>query len=212
MRSVDHNPCRIGADASRPSLILYLHGYGSSGLSTKARHYQQRWGKQKVLAPSLPKDSRLAADSLEQLISALQPCYNLGLIGSSLGGYLAIYFAEKYTLPAVVINPAIPPWAQTEAVQPPLSTQADTPFIWLPEHFKRLAAYRVTTVSEALASRLLVLQQLDDEVLDARLALDYLAQAQILSSQGGGHRFSNIAEFDQQVLRFFQRFLPDMLK
>ena len=210
MRSIDYNPCQIGADSSCPSLILYLHGYGSSGLSTKARHYQQRWGKQRVLAPSLPKDTRLAADTLEQLISLLAPCYNLGLIGSSLGGYLAIHFAEKYSLPAVLINPAIPPWEQ-----PPLQALHETTreaFIWLPEHFKRLAAYRVRAVNDALASRLMLLQQLDDEVLDSSLALDYLAQAHIIKSAGGGHRFSNIAEFDQQVVRFFQRFLPDMLK
>lgn len=203
-------PRQAGADSCYPSLIIYIHGYGSNGLSSKARHYKQLFGHQQVLAPSLPKDTRLSVDCIEQLISVLNPYYQLGLIGSSLGGYLAIYFAEKYNLPAALINPAIPPWTEFEAVESEINTASQ--FVWLPEHFKRLAPYRVPSVNEALASRLLLLQQLDDEVLDAKFALEYLSLAEIILSQGGGHRFANIADFDQQVCRFFQCFEASVLK
>lgn len=211
--SPSDNPHFEGVDSQRPAIVIYIHGYGSSGLSAKARHYQQLFGKPMVLAPSLPTDSRLAADTLDQLIRSLQPCYSISLIGSSLGGYFAIYFADKYNLPAVLINPAIPPWHQAETLQPSLLPSTDDPrFLWQPEHFKRLANFRVRSVSDALASRLLLLQQLDDEVLDSTLALDYLAPVKIIRSNGGGHCFANIADYDQQVCRFLQPFMSVMLK
>ncbi|WP_052501361.1 YqiA/YcfP family alpha/beta fold hydrolase [Thiomicrospira microaerophila] len=196
----------------KPVLIVYIHGYGSTGLSTKARHYQQLFGKHRVLAPSLAKDSRLSVDTLNQTLGLLSPYYQIGLIGSSLGGYLAIYFAERFQLPAVLINPAIPPWHQGCKQSIPSPLDASEAFSWQAEHFKRLAPYRVETLSANLKSRLLLLQQLDDEVLDAQLALDYLADVQTYTSQGGGHRFVNIANYDQQVCGFFQSFWPDMLK
>ncbi|WFE68288.1 YqiA/YcfP family alpha/beta fold hydrolase [Thiomicrospira sp. R3] len=198
--------------STKPSLIVYIHGYASSGLSSKARHYQQLFGKRHVYTPSLPTDTRLAVDSLEQSLELLMPNYEVGLIGSSLGGFLALFLANKFCLPAVLINPAIPPWHQKNSNNACLKSINSERFDWLPEHLKRLEPYRVKSLSPLLRSRLLVLQQLDDEVLDAQLALEYLADVACCVSKGGGHRFSNIADYDHPVSRFFQPFLSGMLK
>lgn len=184
-------------------MLIYIHGYGSNGLSDKARHFQKIWGETQVLAPSLSIESRLAMHTLDQLVACLQQKQTkLGLIGSSLGGYFSIYLAQKYQLPAVLINPAIPPWEKD------LATLISRPgaFEWTPVHLQRLAPYRIEKPSGELQSRLLLLQQTDDEVLDANLAIDYLPLATQELSQGGGHRFSNIAEFDDQMAAFFARY------
>lgn len=134
----------------------------------------------------------------------------MGLIGSSLGGYFAIYLAHKYKLPALLINPAIPPWGQQAKLDQVNQTQPIQSFSWQTEHLERLSAYRVENPSSSLQQRLLLLQQLDDEVLDAKLAMDYLPQAQQIITSGGGHRFRAIEQYDQSVLGFFAKFLkPD---
>lgn len=185
-------------------MLIYLHGYGSSGLSSKARHYQKLLGREQVYAPSLPADSRLALDSLQQLIPFLSD-RPLGLIGSSLGGFWAVYLAERFNLPAVLLNPAIPPWTQLTLEQAEAELTRPGYFQWQPEMLQRLAAYRVKTPSDALLKRLCLIQQLDDEVLNPQHALDYFAQAQVLTGQGGGHRLTNVAEYDQQVITFFEK-------
>lgn len=187
-------------------MLIYIHGYNSSGLSAKARHYQRAFGREQVFSPTLPTDSRLALDTLEQLIEQFirlngdSASESLGLIGSSLGGFWAVYLAELFQLPAVLINPAIPPWGRVEATTRPGS------FVWEAEMLKRLAPFRVETPSRSLQSRICLLQQLDDEVLDPKLALDYLPDAQVHTGVGGGHRLTNVADYDEIVRTFFGPF------
>lgn len=188
-------------------MLIYIHGYGSNGLSDKARHYQKLFEGETFLTPSLSTESRLAVHTLDNLIQALGHHEKIGLIGSSLGGYFAVYLAHKYKLPAVLINPAIPPWDQPSTLKRADKSDASPRFIWQAEHLERLSSFRVASPSQSLQQRLLLLQQLDDEVLDAKLALDYLPQAPQITTSGGGHRFRGIEQYDQNVLDFFAKFL-----
>jgi hypothetical protein len=178
-------------------MLIYIHGYGSNGLSNKARHYQRLFGRDQVFAPSLPTESRLAIDTLQQVIE-LNTERKIGLIGSSLGGYWAVYLAERYGLPAVLINPAIPPWGRVETMTRPGD------FHWHDDQLKRLQPFRVESPSTELQTRLCLLQQMDDEVLNPLLALQYLPQAEVHTGEGGGHRMNNVADYDSVVKRFFE--------
>lgn len=188
-------------------MLIYIHGYGSSGVSDKARHYQKLFEGEAFLTPTLSTESRLAVHTLENLIQTLSHHGKMGLIGSSLGGYFAIYLAHKYKLPAVLINPAIPPWDQQAVLDGVNRPNSSHSFSWQNEHLERLSSFRVASPSQSLQKRLLLLQQLDDEVLDAKLALDYLPQAPQIVTSGGGHRFRGIEQYDQKVLGFFAKFL-----
>lgn len=188
-------------------MLIYIHGYGSNGLSDKARHYQKLFEHESFLTPSLSTESRLAVHTLENIIQAVGHHEKVGLIGSSLGGYFAIYLANKYKLPAVLINPAIPPWDQQSVLDGENRPNTPQSFSWQAVHLERLSAYRVESPSQSLQQRLLLLQQLDDEVLDAKLTLDYLPQVPQIVTSGGGHRFRGIEQYDQSVLDFFAKFL-----
>lgn len=186
------------------SMIIYIHGYGSSGLSDKARHYQKLFADQGFIAPTLSTDARLAMHTLDALVESFLKHGPVGLMGSSLGGFFAIYLAHKYGIPAVLINPAIPPWDLDLSLQ---SVSNARRFQWQAEQLKRLEPFRVVNPELAVQQRCLLLQQMGDEVLDPQLALDYLSGAQQIIEQGGNHRFSGIERHDEAVRQFFTSYL-----
>ncbi|SFR51773.1 YqiA/YcfP family alpha/beta fold hydrolase [Thiomicrospira sp. ALE5] len=182
-------------------MLAYIHGYQSNGLSFKARHFKRTFGTNQVFCPSLPDNISLAINTLEQwLETQTQP---VGLIGASLGGFYALYLAEKFQIPAVLINPAIPPLAPLGDVTD--QTSQDQRFIWTAEVCKALEPYFMAQPSERTLQSVLLLQQMDDEVLDPKRALSYLQGASIHRAVGGGHKFEKIGLFDKQISQFMQR-------
>ena len=95
--------------------ILYLHGFASSADSTKANlidsFIKKNTKKTKILIPDLDNNIENAYHQIEKIILKESPS---SFMGSSLGGFYGIYFSEKYNLPCVNINPAIPPLSMSE--------------------------------------------------------------------------------------------------
>ena len=87
------------------SKILYLHGFGSSADSTKAKiikHYVKRSANATtILIPDLDNNIKNAYHQIEEIIKIESPS---SIIGSSLGGFFGTYFSEKYDLLCVNIN------------------------------------------------------------------------------------------------------------
>ena len=79
--------------------ILYLHGFASSADSTKAKVIESfvktNTSSTKILIPELNNNIKNAYQQIEEIIKTESPS---SIIGSSLGGFFGIYFAEKYNL------------------------------------------------------------------------------------------------------------------
>jgi hypothetical protein len=177
-------------------LILYIHGYGSSGDSDKACHYKRFFGLDRVEAPTLSSTISLAIAQLSEWIENKKSHDAVGLIGASLGGYFALYLADYFSVPAVLINPVVPPWE---------AAVNESGFCWQSSHLRSLAPYRVSHFSPFLLSNILVLQQVYDEVLDSGLCRSYFAGVECLFDSSDGHRFSNISQYDEVVNAFFRQ-------
>ncbi|MBL6702999.1 MAG: esterase, partial [SAR86 cluster bacterium] len=97
--------------------ILYLHGFASSADSTKAKliesFVKKNTSSTKVLIPNLNNNIKNAYEQIEEIIRTESPS---SIIGSSLGGFFGTYFAKKYNLLCVNINPAIPPINMSEYI------------------------------------------------------------------------------------------------
>lgn len=181
-------------------MLLYIHGFGSSGRGAKVTLLRERL-RERVMAPSLSMIPDLAIDTLEQMIVMAQSCgQRVGLVGSSLGGYYATWLAEKYALHAVLINPSVTPYetlASHIGVNHSFFDFSD--YEWTQKHIDSLRRYRVASPE---VSRYLLLLQTGDEVLDYRRAAEKYAGAQIEIEKGGSHGYEGFERKIGQIVAF----------
>ena len=178
------------------SKILYLHGFGSCGKGNKSTELKRYFGTEHVLSPDLP----YAPYEAISYIASLLKVENIDIvIGSSLGGFYATYFAEKYNMKAILLNPSTQPWKTL------------APYVGLQNRFcdEEVFEFKSSylTQLEALAVRVnngeyMVLLQSEDEVLDYTKAQSLYNNHKIIVEYGGNHRFENVDEYMSMIEKF----------
>jgi predicted esterase YcpF (UPF0227 family) len=184
-------------------MILYIHGFASSGLGAKAKAVRDIFGAE-AYAPSLSYVPDLAVDTLDQLARQCKRLEEpLHLIGSSLGGYYALYLAERYDLHAVLVNPSLRPWETLAAHTGTGTNYYDgARFEWSSRHVESLKKYRIDTPTHP--ERILLMLQSGDEVLDYRQALELLPDSPRILEEGGSHSFEGFENHLPEIARFFK--------
>lgn len=181
-------------------MILYIHGFGSSGHGGKASLFREYF-EEEVMAPSLSYVPSLAIDTLEQIIEMLlSKEETIGLVGSSLGGYYAMYLANKYELKAVLINPAIYPYKTLDKIGMSTNYYDGTSFEVTPEHINFLKSLEINSLANQ--ENFLTLLQMEDEVLDYQEAVDKLPNSELIVEEGGNHTFENIESYFRKIGKF----------
>lgn len=184
-------------------MILYLHGFSSSGFGKKALEFKEYF-KDDLIHPSLPTIPKLAINNLEQIIEVfLKLNQNVHLIGSSLGGYYALYLANKYSLKAVLINPAIKPLntlSRYEGANYIKNYFDGSKFEFTKEHINSLKDYEVKELKNP--KNIFTLLQSGDEVLDYKIAENILKNTNLIVEEGGNHSFENIYKYFQKIESF----------
>ncbi|HEC45340.1 MAG: esterase [Epsilonproteobacteria bacterium 4484_65] len=180
-------------------MIIYIHGFGSHGLGSKAiafRNYFKGKGEA-FIAPSLSYIPDLAIQTLEELIESYD---DVQLIGSSLGGYYTLYLAQEYGLKAVLINPSIYPYITLKKVlgEAP-SFYDESHFAWMESHLEMLKKYETDLVPQ---KDVMLLLQKGDETLDYREAEAKLPHAKQIVEEGGSHSFDGIERYFDEVDEF----------
>ncbi|MHA2705892.1 esterase YqiA [Vibrio owensii] len=192
---------------SKPSLLLYIHGFNSSPLSMKANlmkaFCEQQRPDIKVIVPQLPCFPQLAAQCLSDIVEQYKDDYNIGLVGSSLGGYMSTWLNAKFGFPAVVVNPAVKPY---ELLVDYLGEQTNpyTHETYTLEacHIDELKALDVQSI--ALPESFWLLQQTEDEVLDYRQAVEKFVNAKQTVEEGGDHSFVGFERYPAQIIEFLK--------
>ncbi len=181
-------------------MIIYIHGFGSSGHGGKASLFREYF-EEEVIAPSLSYVPNLAIDTLEQLIEMfLEKDETVGLVGSSLGGYYAIYLASKYNLKAILINPAIYPYKTLDKIGMAMNYYDMSSFEVTAEHIQALKGLEVQEVLNQ--ENFITLLQTDDEVLDYNDAVEKLPDSELVIEEGGDHSFENIESYFRKIGSF----------
>ena len=184
-------------------MIIYIHGFGSSGEASKAKMLRAYCQENKIrfIAPSLPTIPDLAIKTLSELIESYQDNEPVHLMGSSLGGYYSLYLSDKYNLKAVLINPAInAPETLKRAIGHGVSYYDNSTYEWNESHLDMLESYEI---EEPNLDNLLVLLQKGDKVLDYEEAQDVLEGAKMVVEEGGNHSFEGLDRHLESIKRFF---------
>jgi len=182
-------------------MLIYIHGFNSSPASSKAQLLKARLealGRgAEFAAPALPYSPARAAELLDALLKR-HP--GAALVGSSLGGYYATYFAEKYGLKAVLLNPVVRPY---ELLAPHVGRQKN---LHTGEEYdfttQQVAELRSLEVDRISPEHYLLIAATGDEVLDYRAAAARYQGCRQIVIEGGDHGLSDFGNYGDAVIEF----------
>jgi len=191
----------------KPSLLLYIHGFNSSPLSHKANvmkeYCQTERPDIKLVTPRLPCFPQQAAQHLLDIVNQYKDDYTIGLVGSSLGGYMSMWLNAQFGFKAVVVNPAVKPY---ELLADYLGEQenpyTNERYLLEAKHIEELKA--LDTPILKTPSDFWLLQQTEDEVLDYKQAVGHFSGAKQNVEQGGDHSFVDFERYPAQIIEFLQ--------
>ena len=183
--------------------ILYLHGFASSADSTKAKliesFVKKNTNSTKILIPNLNNNIKNAYQQIEEIIKTESPS---SIIGSSLGGFFGTYFAKKYNLLCVNINPAIPPIDMSEYIGENQNYSTGEKFIIDQDQLDWLETMNKKMKTLKRHKNFLTLIQSGDEILNYKLAIKYFSACQIEVIFGGNHSFKNFELYLSKIQNF----------
>lgn len=185
------------------AMVIYIHGFGGSGEGVKARIVRDYFKEDRVLTPSLSYVPELAIQTLTELIllckSQDEQVY---LIGSSLGGYYALFLADRFDLSVVLINPSIHPYKTLALWTGQAKNFYDeSSFLWDERHIAMLRQYEVSPLLRQ--EKVMLMVQKGDETLDYREAVAKLSDARTIIEEGGSHSFEGFASRLDEIRAFF---------
>lgn len=96
----------------KKKVIIYLHGYGSSGESSTVKHLRRVMNKCDVLAPDIPVNPAEALPFLKDYCERHQPAV---VIGTSMG---AMYAMQMHNYNRICVNPALRMSELTDILKP----------------------------------------------------------------------------------------------
>ncbi|MBD1576861.1 MULTISPECIES: esterase YqiA [Vibrio] len=188
-------------------MLLYLHGFNSSPLSLKANimqsYCQQHRPDIKLVIPQLPNFPAQAAEYLSNLVQQYSSEYQIGLVGSSLGGYLSTWLNHHYGFRAVVVNPAVRPYELLSGfLGPQVNPYTQQNYVLEAKHIQELKALEIEVLSSA--QDFWVLLQTQDEVLDYQQAVTKYVSSKVTVEEGGDHSFVDFERYPEQIIKFLQ--------
>ena len=188
--------------------VVYLHGFLSSPKSAKAQ-LTERWLAEhrphwRYLCPELSSYPSLARSQIHSLSESLSGDSVL-LIGSSLGGFWATYWAEQLGVDAVVlVNPAVAPHSRFKHFvgQALPSFYSDEVVTLENADLEVLGECDQAEINKPNKYR--VMLQTGDETLDYRQAERHYQHTHLLVEQGGNHSFAKFERHLERIANFFE--------
>lgn len=187
------------------SALLYIHGFNSSPLSLKARQMLEYCADShsniEVIVPQIACYPEQASEQLTEIVEKYQATHKLGLVGSSLGGYLSTWLNDRYGIPAVLINPAVKPYTLLmDYLGEQTNPYTQESYFLTEAHMDALRRLDVEAIKHH--DSLWLLQQEGDEVLDYRQAVEKYQGCRQTLEKGGDHSFVGFERYPAEIIQF----------
>lgn len=172
-------------------MILYIHGFKSSSKARKGQILKQNFDN--VLVPTLPISPLQAIELLESTINKNKIDF---IVGSSLGGFYALYCWKKFSLRTLLINPSLTPWETLSAhIGTHTRFNSNHTFDWTKNHISELETIDETMKNMSENQKLLqIFASTDDEILDHSNLPKIFPNANIKFFENSGHSFTRFEE------------------
>ncbi len=189
--------------------LLYLHGFRSSPQSAKAQRTLQALERLRTqghdiswFCPALPPSPQQAMDMVMAHI-ATWPSDEMGVVGSSLGGYYATWVAQQKACKAVLLNPAVEPARDlAQYIGQQKTWHSDEDIFFKPEYIDQLNKLYVRELT--LPQNFFVIATQGDEVLDWREMAAKYAHTHLHVQAGGDHALSNYEDWIDPLMQFLR--------
>ncbi|WP_434631731.1 YqiA/YcfP family alpha/beta fold hydrolase [Chromobacterium sp. CV08] len=185
--------------------IVYLHGFNSGPQSLKAGE-TAAWLRQHApdIGLSCPRLSPHPAEAIAQASALLDAlAADTLLIGSSLGGFYATHLAQRYALPAALINPAVRPDRDLARFAGEQTNPYTGEVYTLGE--ADLRALQAQRVEKPDSGRYWLLLGSRDETLDWREAAVHYRHSRQTVLNGDDHRLNNWPKVLPEVVAWGRR-------
>ncbi len=184
--------------------VLYLHGFNSSPQSLKAQQTKQHFAHYhpdiEFVVPELSAFPSEAWQEISAIMNDYQWC---GVIGSSMGGFLATRVAGLFHVKAVLINPAVDPWVLlNDYLGWQENPYTGRKYLLETHHMNELKQLNTEHIEQP--GKIWLLQQEGDEVLDYRMAVEKYHQCRQTVESGGNHAFEGYERFLSDIVKFFE--------
>lgn len=177
-------------------MIIYLHGFASSGNSNKATMLRERFGASNVATPDLPFDPKqvysmvhkIVVDSVKTIDTFSSP---IVFIGTSLGAFYANYFSHLYDCHAILVNPSVTPSETLKnRLGPNKNYATGEEFFVSLAHLTELEEMKKYIKDNYIGGLINLFLAKDDDVIPYEAALEaFKFPKSVYVSENGGHRF-----------------------
>lgn len=185
--------------------ILFIHGFRSSGASSKVTKLRAMFPETKVYGPDLPVEPKETMVFLKgQIEKILLEDKTLLLIGSSLGGFYADAAAAMFRLPVILLNPTVAPWKfMAKAVGINTNLHSGGTFEWKKEYVEQLEVIGASIDTPDNLRNLFIAD--DDALLPPAISLAYYKSARVIRHfTAQGHEFQQFEAVAEEIKEVYQ--------
>ncbi|MBI9068501.1 MAG: hypothetical protein JEZ09_14495 [Salinivirgaceae bacterium] len=180
-------------------MIIYIHGYNSAGGGDKYLKLKQMFPEIPIYSPNYDSSDFI---SITKLLNEIKLAENTLFIGTSLGGFIAMYLAHKYNKKAILLNPSTNPVVNLQkALGPNTNFVTGKSYEQTKHNLNQLN--HLYTSPDNLKLKIYVTQ--DDEVINYKETLRFFEPTlKVTILENGGHRFENIERLKTEILDFYK--------
>ncbi len=169
-------------------MIIYIHGFNSWGNTEKPQKLREMFPDITIVSPSYDSAD---FDTIETLMSGIKLDNKVLFMGSSLGGFIAMYLAQKHNAPCLLLNPAT---NAPNTIQKYLGHNqnfvTNKEYELTQENIDKLKRYIVSDITPLSITAFV---NMDDDTIDPQETLTFFKDKKtVITFPDGGHRFSDI--------------------